>query len=291
MLLLGLPVLIHIVIEIMTILDQKSDVLDGYDCSDVRRDSALSHRGHVSRLMNAPLSRTYNDSVCNADNINRSHVIYYRVREEETPFPDTSRLNPIDSEQQEECFDELNDDIVESANENCLSNDQNASFLDFVHEHTGIFPSIYHHAHLPNYFLWKWTFSQMQSWSASECAIIPPIRRNCYREFSQISSTVAWYILIIHRRGNLPLSWFAKAAMKSSDSPLNFILSIISRIDRSSQCQISNNKCTSSPALDATKLSNKVIDNENSRSTNSRNLHSHLSHRMEYTPPPLFCTV
>lgn len=105
----GLPVLQHLGSDTKTLLEQKRVVLDGYDCSDVINDCTSSNNGQVSLLLTARLNRIDNDSDENANDINRPHVNYYRNREEEDPFPDTSLLDPVDSAQHEEFANTIHD--------------------------------------------------------------------------------------------------------------------------------------------------------------------------------------
>lgn len=59
--------------------------------------------------MTARRDRFANDSEEKANNIIRPHVNYYRVREEEDSFPDTSLLEPVDSAQHEEVANGIHD--------------------------------------------------------------------------------------------------------------------------------------------------------------------------------------
>lgn len=139
-LLIGLPVLQHLDIDTKTLLEQKRDVLDGFDCSSIRNTPSGTRGGQVSRLMIARLNRVSNSDAepSLTSKADRPHVDYYQVREEPDPFPDKSLLDPVDSEQHADVTEAI-DKIVQDASDSGFTPAKLPELKEIVSTHMDIF--------------------------------------------------------------------------------------------------------------------------------------------------------
>lgn len=138
-LLIGLPVLQHLGIDTKSLLESKRDVLDGIDCSSVRSSTGTTCGGHVSRLISSRLNRVVDPFDFNTPpDPSRPRVNFYSVQEEVDPFPDKSLLHPIDSAQQEEVSEAI-ENMVQVATDSGFPNDNLPELKEIVTDHTDIF--------------------------------------------------------------------------------------------------------------------------------------------------------
>eukprot|EP00737_Agarophyton_chilense_P003792 gb/GEZJ01004544.1/.p1 GENE.gb/GEZJ01004544.1/~~gb/GEZJ01004544.1/.p1 ORF type:complete len:294 (-),score=41.13 gb/GEZJ01004544.1/:342-1223(-) len=103
-LLIGLPVLEHLGVDTKTLLEEKRNFLDGFDCSSVCASQSSVLGGQLSRLMIArsnqlPNSEDFSSSLSDAT---RPSVNYDHVHEEQDTFSDASLLDEVDSSQSNE---------------------------------------------------------------------------------------------------------------------------------------------------------------------------------------------
>lgn len=139
--LIGLPVLRHFGVDTKTLLEERRDLLDGSDCSNVEAGKG----GTVSRLMVARLHCVPNEAVsedCSKEGdptySRDSSVDYYRVREEEDPFPDPSVLDPLDIDQ-EDAIESGIDSLLEEANRNGMQGKELERLQRTVRAHKNVF--------------------------------------------------------------------------------------------------------------------------------------------------------
>lgn len=106
-LLIGFTVLKHFEVETRTLLEQRSDDLDGDDCSDVQ------HRGMSDGSAIGCLMIARQDGIVTKENgtiedrselqaegkRNRYRMNYFDIIQDQDPFPKKSLLDPIDSDQ------------------------------------------------------------------------------------------------------------------------------------------------------------------------------------------------
>ena len=143
-LLIGLPILQHLGIDSKSLLEQKRDLLDGVDCSAVRDLPGATRGGKVSRLMLARLNQVSNDEVDSAANPtdasdpSRPTVNFFTVRNEQDPFPDSSLLDPVDSEQHDEIASTV-EQMVADAVDNGFPVDKLTELQKIVSDYIDIF--------------------------------------------------------------------------------------------------------------------------------------------------------
>lgn len=100
-LLIGLSVLQRFDVDTKTLLEERSNFLDGSDCFVIGAFNMQTNGGHVSRLMLAGLNCLPNAHVSpKIPSIDASHrVNFFYTKEEQNPFPDSSFLDPVNSVQ------------------------------------------------------------------------------------------------------------------------------------------------------------------------------------------------
>lgn len=139
-LLIGLPVLQHLGVDTKTLLEERRDLLDGSDCSSIGAANTGTPGGQVSRLMIARLNRVPNSHV-STDNPSvdtRPRVNYFKVKEEEDPFPDSSLMDPVDSTQSEEVKVEI-DNMLQLAVTNGFPTEKLPQLQELVLDHADLF--------------------------------------------------------------------------------------------------------------------------------------------------------
>ena len=140
-LLIGLPILRHLGIDSKTLLEQKRDLLDGIDCSSVRQYQCATHGGKISRLMLARINRVSNDEIeQQKDDFDKpaTNVNYFITRNEPDPFPDSSLLDPIDSDQHDEVANAV-EKMVQKSVDNGFPMEKLSTLTRLVNDHIDIF--------------------------------------------------------------------------------------------------------------------------------------------------------
>lgn len=104
--LIGGPVLEHLLVDTITLLHNNRTAINETDCTVVGNPTGSRSGGYVSRVMTTRLNHfiTETDTGGNTFTPDPMHprLDYAMVRNEEAPFPDQSLLDRDDSEQQEE---------------------------------------------------------------------------------------------------------------------------------------------------------------------------------------------
>lgn len=118
---IGLPVLRHFGIDTNTLLQKHRDLLDGTDCLTVKPTNHGGNAGRIMRLMAARLNLVSKNAVAAIDKakpttilspdttldappklLRRESVDYFRVRKKQSPFRDSSILDPLKNDQKVE---------------------------------------------------------------------------------------------------------------------------------------------------------------------------------------------
>lgn len=99
-----ISVLEHLEVDTRTLLEQRSVVLDGTDCADVKSVVGTHKGSQLSRLMQACLNCAKNEDRTTKAELNLSHsrAIYLDVRRETDPLPDSALINPVLSAQHDD---------------------------------------------------------------------------------------------------------------------------------------------------------------------------------------------
>lgn len=109
-LLIGFPVLQYLQVNTRTLFERNHSQLDDADCTEVYNPTLDERSGTVSPMMICRLNRLQNDvhSLSSHEEKSRSLVHYAKLRTERNPFPDTSLLDPIDSDPHEDIAAAIN---------------------------------------------------------------------------------------------------------------------------------------------------------------------------------------
>lgn len=116
--------------------------MDGKDCSGVRDTPNGDQGGHVSLLMLAHLKKVGHDEIFNDDITTaygaRPKVNYFDVHNQPDPFPDSSLLDPVDSDQHDAIVDAV-EKMVTNANDNGFPDERMPELPAVVNDHIDIF--------------------------------------------------------------------------------------------------------------------------------------------------------
>lgn len=133
-----LPLLQHLGVDTKYLLEERRDLLDGADCSNI--DFSSTSGSQVSQIMIARLNRSPNFEVGPTTVLNNScfRVNYYDVRSEQDPFSNLSLLDSPNSAQPNEVEDEVSQ-IVQVAVSNGLRAEKVMNLKKIVTDHSDIF--------------------------------------------------------------------------------------------------------------------------------------------------------
>lgn len=136
-LLIGLPVVQHLGVDTKTSSEERRNFLDGFDCSSI---TPVTRSGQASWLMIDRLNRVPNSCVVDDKSLDndRPRDHFYKVSDEEDPFPDTFLLDPVDSAQSNEIKSSI-EDMIQVAFENSFPIAHRNDLEELVLDHTDIF--------------------------------------------------------------------------------------------------------------------------------------------------------
>lgn len=139
--LIGLPVLRHLIIDTKTLLDANLEALDRTDCSvpHVRMDNS---GGYVTRAMRARLNSQQDDVPSSKFVLQREdsrpRVSYFKARSDEDTFPVPALLDPVDYDQKDDVLRAVKH-MVQSATDNDLLDKHVAQLRKVLRKHLDVF--------------------------------------------------------------------------------------------------------------------------------------------------------
>lgn len=121
---IGQPVLHHLRVDTYTLLDNNRFALNSSECSEAGNPTSATTKGHFNHLIKPILDQP--------------KVNYHTARQDFDPFPDPGLLDSIGSTQHDDNRNAV-DDMVKTAIDNGLEDDDTMTLRQIVDDHINIF--------------------------------------------------------------------------------------------------------------------------------------------------------